>query len=237
VRKFAAIIAAVIFAFILSAGVAASSTASEPSFNRTIYVVNNSATVSNTEVANDIPAFQAGLQDFEKYWGGSIRLVQVDKVPYRAWGITISDRADCSQCLGYHDVKGVPFARVFTMAGYSWTVTFTHELFEMAADPFIHRADEVNGQFWLVEVGDPVEAEAFAYRHVSADGRLVKISDFVTDQWHRISATGKLDWANHVHRSRQLLAGGYASYWGTADGRTGWQQVFAAHPNSPKVRH
>jgi hypothetical protein len=230
-----AIIAAIVA--MLGAGAnAPSSTATqvEASFNRTIYVVNQSSTVSDETVANDLPAFQAGLTDFEKYWGGSIKLVQVDAIPYRAWGITITDNPGCTQCLGYHDVRGVPFAIVGTPKGYNWTVTFTHELFEMAADPFIRRTDEVNGVFWLVEVGDPVEASAFAYTRSAGDGTPVKISDFVTDLWYRKGVTGKLDFANHVHKSLHLLAGGYASYWGYADGRSGWQQVFATNPYSPK---
>lgn len=213
----------------LSAGVVAATTGPAPHFNRTIYVVNQSSVVSDAELANDLPAFQAGVEDYERYWSGSIKLVIADAVPYRAWGLYVQDDADVPGVLGYHDVAGgVPSGRVFAKTGKdygaNWTVTFTHELFEMSADPFLRRADNVSGKFYLVEVGDPVEDDSFAYQRPAADGTPVAISDFVTDQWYRKGLSGgKYDFANHVSRSLQLLSGGYVSWWGY----NGWTQDFA----------
>lgn len=212
-----------VLAALVLAGTAASSTTPEPSFNRTIYIVNHSTVYTAAQLNDELPALQAGVGDFEKYWGGSIRLATSDSCPYRAWCTTISDNAPACSCLGYHDIKnGVPYANVYTDPAYTTSVTFTHEVFEMAADWRVHRADLVDHTFYLVEVGDPVEDDSYAFKLPSASGKPVAISDFVTDLWYSPNLkAGKFDWANHVHHSLQILNNGYVSWWDGAK----WQQT------------
>jgi hypothetical protein len=230
-------LAALATLLLLFGAAGARATSPEPRFNRALYVVNNSSVVGDAELADDLPAFQAGVEDFERSWGGSVQLVLTDAAPARAWTIKLLDDADVVGALGYHSMeRGVPYARVFAKTsadyGFNWTVTFTHEVFELLADPHINRAVLVKQLFYLVEVADPVEAEQFAYTHPAASGAPVAISDFVTDLWYRRGLRrGSFDFTGQVRHSLQLLTGGYVSYW---DG-FGWAQRFAqrAHRRRP----
>jgi hypothetical protein len=197
---------------------------------RTIYIANDSGKVTDAQIANALPAFQAGLEDLERYWGANVQLALATPdilADPTSEVIDILDDPGACGCYGYHSVyHGTPFGIVSTEG--NWTVTFTHELFEEVVDPYIHRASLAGGRFWLVEVGDPVEGDQFAYTHTAADGMPVKISDFVTDRWYRTGAHaqgGRIDFAGHLVNSLHLLPDGYASYWGYAGGHYGWQQV------------
>lgn len=204
---------------------------------RTIYVANASTKITDAQIINDLPAFQAGLDDLERYWGGNIQLAMADaNTPATSEIISVTDSPNC-MCYGYHDVfNGVPFGIVGTDG--NWTITFTHELFEEAVDPYIHRTALGGKRFWLVEVGDPVERDTYAYTRPAADGTPVKISDFVTDRWYRTGARssgGRIDFAGHLHYSMRLLPGGYVSYWGYSGGHADWQQIINYTTHTIKV--
>lgn len=185
-----------------------------------IYVENLSATVTDAWVANALPAWQAAVsQDFESHWGVDAELV-LGAAPAGAEKIVIEDQLPSCWCYGYHDVVGgAPIAFVGTEGDVS--VTLTHELFEMLADPYTTRFTKVGKRFYLDEVADPVENESYA--RPGADGSAVTISDFVNEVYYRPGHVAPYDFLGLIKRPLQLLPGGYISWWEAGS----WHQRFA----------
>jgi hypothetical protein len=197
--------------------------------------------VNNAQVLNALPAFQRAVGQFspiwhqERYWGPTIVEALPDNAPRRrpkdAWAvIRITDSPDCWGCYGFHwyvkgnvkkGVQPIPFAEVGTDG--NWTVTLTHELFEMMVDPFGRHFHKAHGRNYLVEAADPVEDDSFAYALPAVDGSSVLISDFPTPAWYRPGSAGPYDFMGYVQEPLQVLCGGYVSWKDTA-GR--WVQEF-----------
>lgn len=197
--------------------------AAHPKTNvQTIYVRNVSSFVSDAEVKNDLPAFNAAAHnDFAPSWHIDANLVFIGKakVPTGAASITLVDKGPVKGALAYHElVNGVPDSIIYTgvskFYGFSWTVGFTHELWEQLADPgLVHAAQDQVGRIWAQEICDPVESDADAYARPGADGKPVLISDFVTEKWFGALTTGPFDFANHIQQPLIVDKGGYAQYW------------------------
>jgi hypothetical protein len=200
----------------------------------TLYVRDQSTSLDWSAVAAALPVIQAALdQDFTPAWGVTTRLVLVPegkREPSGAWAISLRDELpEAPRALGYHDVsfRGVPYGRVAVAASelddVSWTVVFTHELWELLADPFIDRLSlSTTGRSWLVEPADPVVD--FNYTRVDAAGTQYEIADFVLPSWYR--APGKANSGPWDFRAAALGPGftsenGYAFEW--LNGR--WSQV------------
>lgn len=195
---------------------------------QTIYVSNASSNVTDASVLDALPAFQAAVDfDFAPAWNQRADLVflSADEVaPVGSWTLALSDDSDVYGAAGYHSITpaDVPYGRVFTRTGLNWQLVFTHELFEILADPHVDRATFVwpsspwskPSKFFLLEVGDPVERQRWAYTRPSAAGAPVVISDFVTERWFDCHGGAPLDFANHVRHCRHLLDGGYMSVFG-----------------------
>ena len=188
---------------------------------RDIYVVNHSSTITDAQVARAIPAFQAAAdKDFRPEWNATATLKFLpgeDTIsPDGKWWIELTDVPACWFCAGYHDVLGgTPYAVVGSADGDAklWQVTFTHELWEMLADPYINRTIVVSPRpgvhkLYALETADPVEADRFAYQR---DG--VWISDFVTEAWFRRGSKGPWDFTGYTRRPLQLLEDGYQLIW------------------------
>lgn len=189
---------------------------------QTIYVRNLSTFVTDKAVAAAMPAFQtATTRDYAPVWKTDARLVFIGHraAPDGAIVVTLLDRSDIKDALAYHMVKdGVPAARVFVGTsryfGYSWTVGFTHELFEMLADPvLVSLAQGWDMVTWSQEVADAVESDLDGYTIPGGDGRPVRISDFVTPAWYDSRTRGGYDFRNHVDVAEKVLPGGYACQW------------------------
>jgi hypothetical protein len=142
-----------------------------------------------------------------------------------AWWLVFLDDSDQATALAYHDLtaQGLPLSKVFAKTiqddNTSLSVGASHEICEMAVDPWLNGAyQDANGVFWAAEVCDPVEADQYAYL---IDGTLV--SDFVTPDWfaHK-HAQGTVDFRNNARSAFEVLAGGYAQYF---DPQRGWTQV------------
>lgn len=200
-----------------------------------IAVKNLSTVVKDAQVTAALPAFQKQVSsDFCGTWGidASLRFFSAKaKVPAGAWLLAIFDDADQAGALGYHDLTrtGCPLGKVFaktTMAdGGLWTVTFSHELLEMLADPNINLCafDEANRRLYAYEVCDAVEADALGYE---IDG--VTVSDFVLPSWFEpvhVTKGERFAFKSKVTRPFQLLPGGYIGYFDLASG--GWSQLTA----------
>ena len=204
--------------------------------SKTLIAVKNLSTViSDAEVTKALPAFQKQVSnDFCGSWGIDATLKFLSpkaKLPVGAWLLGIFDNADQAGALGYHDLTkaGQPMGKVFAKTtldeGGLWTVTFSHELLEILADPNINLCafDEQNRRLYAYEVCDAVEADKLGY---DIDGTTV--SDFVLPSWFEpvhVTKGEKFAFQSKVKGPFQLLPGGYIGYYDLADG--GWQQLTA----------
>ncbi len=203
-----------------------------------IAVADASTCLSDGQVEAVLPALQKQVsQDFRAYWDLDCTLTFLPKdqsLPLGWWQIVLIDDPDQAGALGYHEMtaQGYPLGKVFAgldiRSGYSWTVTLSHELLEMLADPWINWcAQGSDGKIYALEVSDAVEADALGYK---IDGVLV--SDFVTPAWYEATEADRMDFQRHVSRALQLGAGGYISI---LDPAKGWTQITAEGAGGPKI--
>jgi hypothetical protein len=201
-----------------------------------IYVVNESSVITDAELRDTIPVFQQALdQDFAPVWNLNAKLIVTDNPPAGGWTVTIEDEADVVGALGYHDITaGVPYARIFAntsiVNGYSWTVTASHEIEEMLADPTTDRAVRVQRKgypFYMLEVGDPVEGDQFGYFRTGSSGKGILLTDFVTPAWFRAGSKGPWDFTHHTKRALQIITDGYQIAWSSREAR--WLNLCAGN--------
>ncbi len=184
-----------------------------------VCIINSSTAVSDAAVANAVPAFQAAVDfDFGPVWNQRANLEFVPTgttPPVGCWTITLMDNIGVFGAAGFHDTlpSDQPYAQV--LATPDWSITLTHELFEMLADPRGNRyagGYSISGfptKIYVLEVADPVEGDALAYERLGADGSPVYISDFVTERWYDGKGRGRIDFTNHLKRAHTLAPGGY----------------------------
>lgn len=169
-----------------------------------IAVTNASTCVSDAQMEAALPALQQQVsQDFKAYWNADCSLIAFDKahaLPEGWWQIVVLDNPDQAGALGYHELaeNGAPLGKVFAgldlRDGYSWTVTLSHELLEMLADPWINWcAAGGDGKIYALEVCDPVEADNLGYEINS-----VLVSDFVTPAWFESPTVGRVDFKQRI---------------------------------------
>jgi hypothetical protein len=200
----------------------------------TIALVNESTVVSDSDVVKCAAALQKQVtNDFCLVWGIDARVIQVpvgSSLLRGSWQLIILDDSDQAGALGYHDITaaGLPLGKVFARTdrdnGLSWTVTTSHELLEMLADPFVDAVVPVSigrltGLMFALEVCDPCEADSQGYLIDT-----VQVSDFVTPAWFRRGAKPPYDKRGLIAKPLQVLRGGYASYMRFTSLR-GWQQI------------
>jgi len=195
----------------------------------------NESTVNSAQFSDSI--VQTMLKAFEQQWNKHLQPIWgVDtasftavpkghKPPPGSWWAVFLDNSDQADALAYHDLtnEGLPISKIFVKtllsANASISVGATHELCEMAVDPWLNSAyQDPRGTFWAGEVCDPVEDDQYGYM---IDTTLV--TDFVTPDWfaHEHSK-GQIDYKGHAHSAFQVLNGGYAQFF---DSQRGWQQV------------
>jgi len=193
-------------------------------------VINESTAIANAEVEKMIPAFDAQWnKDLDSIWSvgsASFSWVPKGKAPASgAWWVVFLDDSDQADALAYHDLtnEGLPISKIFVKSilsdKSSVSVGATHELCEMAVDPWLNSAyQDPQGVFWAGEVCDPVEDDEYGY---SINGILV--TDFVTPNWFaHLHAKGSIDLKTHAKSAFEVLTGGYAQKF---DPQKGWQQV------------
>ena len=143
-----------------------------------ISVINESTVLTDAEVTPVVIALQQQVtNDFRPIWGTDAELKMVPQgtqPPTGTWWLVILDDSDQAGALGYHDLTpdGLPIGKVFAAsdlkAGTSWSVTASHELLEMLADPNINLtvfAQNANttGILYAYEVCDACEDDSFGY--------------------------------------------------------------------------
>src|SRR5215470_4975351 len=158
-----------------------------------VAVINASTVLTDAQVQAVVPALQTQVHShFAPAWGIDADLTFVPKTTKPAsgaWWLVILDNSDQAGALGYHDVttEGLPLGKVFAgtdlQYGVQWTITASHELLEMLADPDIDltvfvQPDNKSGRIYAYEVCDACEADNYGY---AIDGTMV--SDFVYPAW------------------------------------------------------
>ncbi|HEU5407207.1 MAG TPA: hypothetical protein VFU48_05535 [Nitrospira sp.] len=233
--------AAAVAAAALAALSGIGATANKVSKVQVIYVRNVSSYVTDAEVRNALPAFQEATSgDFAPIWHVDAKLVFIGRrtAPVGSETITLIDKGTVKNALAFPElVNGVPDSIIYTAVskfyGYSWTVGFTHELWEMLADPGLVRTmQDQTGTIWANEVADPVEADADGYTRPGLDGKPVLISDFVTEKWFGALDAGPYDFCNHIQSPLVIDKGGYAQWW---DGST-WHVIQNFEKGSPEAK-
>jgi hypothetical protein len=212
-----------------------------------ISVINESTVLTDAEISPVISALQQQVtSDFRPVWGIDAELTMVPhgaQPPTGSWWLAILDDSDQAGALGYHDLTpdGLPIGKVFAAsdlkAGTSWSVTTSHELLEMLADPNINLSILVQnvsttGTLYAYEVCDACEDDSFGYKINN-----ILVSDFVYPAWFenfRPQGT-QFDRMNQIQNPLDLLPGGYIGVFNIAEG-SGWQQHTAEkHPMN--LRH
>jgi len=193
-----------------------------------IAVKNQTAAITNAEIEAMLPAFdQQWNKDLASVWDveqAAFSFV-TGTLPEDAWWLVFLDTSDQQGALAYHDLttKGLPLSKVFVKTiqqdNASVSVGATHELCEMAVDPWLNSAyQDPRGTFWAGEVCDPVEDDQYGYKIGD-----ILVTDFVTPNWfaHQHSQA-KIDFQGHAHAAFSVLTGGYAQYF---DPHRGWVQI------------
>jgi hypothetical protein len=184
----------------------------------------------------DVSRVGAALQrqatrDFAPIWNVCATVdafPRLEDVPIGYWPMVVETDIDVPGAAGIHlDKDGQPFALI--AMSDSWSLTASHEMLEMLADPFGDRLiagkspkrDQGRVEF-LVEVCDPSEAAEFAYTVND-----ILVSDFYTQHYFdpRHSPATRYSYTDAVERPRQVLRGGYLS-WHDPVSDHWWQQIF-----------
>ena len=182
-----------------------------------IAITNVSTCLSDGQVEAVIPALQRQVSlDFKAYWEVECELTFLPKekpLTEGWWQISVTDNPDQAGALGYHELtsRGTPLGKVFAaldlQSGGSWTVTLSHELLEMLADPWINWcAQGPDGKIYALEVCDAVEADNLGYKIGE-----VLVSDFITPSWFEPTRTNRVDFKRRISKPLQLASGGYIS--------------------------
>jgi len=204
-----------------------------------ISVINESTVLTDAEVTPVVIALQQQVtNDFRPIWGLDAELKMIPQgtpAPPGTWWLVILDDSDQAGALGYHDLTpdGLPLGKIFAAsdlkAGDSWSVTASHEVLEMLADPninltvFVQDAN-TTGTLYAYEVCDACEDDSFGYKINN-----VLVSDFVYPAWFetfREEGSTQFDRMNQIKDPLALLTGGYIGVFSVTDG-TGWQQQTA----------
>lgn len=203
-----------------------------------IAILNESTVLPDADCQNIMAALQKQLDtDWASHWGMTAQLLWVPKgeqPPNGAWWLGFFDTSDQAGALGYHDLtdEGGPLGKVFAASDIQYhaqpSVTASHELLEIMADPDINLTCEiVDGQgsatLYAYESCDPVEADELGY---TIDG--VQVSDFVLPAYFIPSIKhGPWDFKGHLTGPvPSMTPGGYLSY-KQETSSAGWQQKFA----------
>lgn len=195
-----------------------------------IAVINESTAIADADIRDMLPAFdQQWNKDLRPVWGvdaATFAFVPKGEAPAAGtWWLVFLDDSDQAGALAYHDLtnEGLPISKVFVKTlqadNASVSVGATHELCEMAVDPWLNSAyQDPQGVFWAGEVCDPVEDEQYAY---PIGG--IMVTDFITPNWFAHQhAQGDIDLKGHARAPFEVLTGGYAQRF---DPQQGWVQV------------
>jgi hypothetical protein len=207
-----------------------------------VAVMNQSTAIADADIQKMVPAFSHQWnKDLTPVWGidtAAFEFVPAGHSPAAgAWWVVFLDDSDSADALAYHDLttEGLPISKVFVKTlradRSSISVGATHEICEMAVDPWLNSAyQDQRNMFWAGEVCDPVEADRYGY-----DIGGVLVTDFVTPDWfaHEHGHTQPiLDFKNYVRKPFEILSEGYAQKF---EHNRGWIQMNGAQTRASKT--
>lgn len=188
---------------------------------------------------SDLNSWAAALNEqvnssFASIWNARaiVSVVEYGHKPLHYWALRILRALDQPGALGYHSdtSSGQPDAYV-EFQGSSTSITLSHELLEMLADPSGNRMHVAalpegldptqvglqtgDNVAYLVEVADP--CEAISYSVLGA-----QLSDFILPSWYRSQLGVSYSYRNGCTAPQQVADGGYCSF-SRPDGE--WFQV------------
>ena len=154
------------------------------------------------------------------------------------WQLIVVDDADVAGALGYHETtkNGTPigycFAKTTLKYGGLLSVTFSHELLELLADPEINQCvfDQSGSKMYALEVCDACEDDSLAY---DIDG--VKVSDFVMPNFWLSSTPphAPTSFTGALKKALEIAPGGYLAFLDLHAPSKGWQQHTARSEGAP----
>lgn len=193
-----------------------------------IVALTNESTVA-TDAELDVIARAVTHQvryHFAPAWGQNATVVSIPKgqmPPAADVLIHVKDTSDQPGALGYHDDTTIPEAFVFAKTdlqyGAKLSVTISHEIVELLADPDCQKGeqDPNTGYWYALETGDPVEADSDGYTVTVKDAAGVShdvtVSDFILPAWYKHGSLGPYDHAHLLSKPFQVRPGGYVSIW------------------------
>jgi hypothetical protein len=193
-----------------------------------VAIINASTVLTDDDIRPVMGPLQRQIDDdWQPIWGTGADLSFVPRGaphPEDRWWLLVLDDSDQAGSLGYHDTTttGSPLGKAFAgtdlKCGRKWSVTISHELLEILADPEINLMAQVSDtECYAHEVCDPVQGEELGY---TVDG--VTVSDFVYPNWFRPSFSGPYDHRQHCTAPLQICAGGYISVLTLGGSSPGW---------------
>lgn len=182
------------------------------------------------------------MADFGPTWRVRASVVPMTTIPLHSaqWAVHVQSHLDEPGALGYHTNGEFNQPVSYVKYDADWTVTVSHEILEMLADPYgnrLHQArlpyrmdnEATYRQFgikhptsyvhYLLEVCDPCEATEYI---VGGE----RLSDFLTPTWYRTNGPASGAASSHAGGcafEREVAEGGYVSFCNN-DGY--WFQVF-----------
>ena len=210
-------------------------------------MLRESDATDDAEVSRLVSALQTQVHShFAGPWGVDAQIQFVTGVPPpQSWWLVLLDSSDQADKLGYHDTtdEGLPLGKVFVKtcsdANASWTVTASHELLEMLADPAINLGvlrefeSGADPKLYSYEICDPCDADEFGYKI-----RGVLVSDFLYPAWFEsfhVPRSQQFDQCGHIAEPFQVLAGGYVSVL-PMNGNAAWTQEAPEISGAPSDR-
>jgi hypothetical protein len=218
-----------------------------------IAICNASSVVTNSEIKAMSDAVQMQIyRDFAPEWGVDAELTcirQGERPDETMWWLIILDDSDQAGALGYHDMTsaGLPLGKIFAKSDldsdYQVSVSLSHALLEMLADPAINLLVQLNTtQFYAYEVCNPVVGMSYKVNDI-------EVSDFVLPAYFELFLKkGRFDFMGLLEAPLPTMAsGGYLLYFDVSNGQwyhnidrtqqTTPQDLFLTRPRVGSRRH
>ena len=200
----------------------------------TVGVIRDTLLLSNEQVESMCGAARVAVQVFAQYWTDAniIFVPPGGQVPAGAYQLWLKDTTDQAGAVGYHTDDGLPIAYVFVKDdidnGMNWGVTFTHELWEMLADPDINKTVTAGETEYPIEVADCCEDDSLAWDVTGTDGVTHKVSAFALPSWFDPSGVAPFTYPDipAITAPFMLAPGGYIGERVLPGGA--WTQRFAS---------
>jgi hypothetical protein len=189
--------------------------------SRHVALVSDSSSIDFAELAAVAAALQKQVtRDFGPIWGTEANVAaypKLEHLPLDYWPVIVMDKLPRPEAAGYHnDDLGEPYALVLRTD--DWSVTASHEMLEMLADPWGHHMvagpsprDSDQRVKFLVEVCDPCPDASY-------DVNGIAVSDFYTPRFFDPlkAPSVRYSYMGSITEPRQILKGGYLTWYDPA---------------------